>query len=212
MAPTRTVNEVQAPRVASATASPATAGQPPLPGVAWPPGASVAAPLAQPALVASAPVAFLEWLPSFWSDGPPPAKKARAAPFPLGEALTPVPGRLVDKILEGEFVDFSELLPDNVELRRREAERGIAAGWFTPRTPMRRLTSLLSWVQAFAAFAAVTLSSQPQRSTELMAYLRLLASYPGPSHQREGLVYTACACASFSRKSVKTKRKALESI
>ena len=145
--------------------------------------ARVATLLAQPALVASAPVGFPEWLPSFLSDGPPPGKKARAAPFPLGEALTPVPGRLVDKILEGEFVDFSELLPDNVELRRREAERGIAAGWFTPSTPMRRLTSLLSWVQAFAAFAAVTLSSQPQRSTELMAYLRLLV---GEAQRRGG--------------------------
>ena len=93
-----------------------TAGQPPPPGVSWLPGARVAAPLAQPELVASAPVALPEWLPSFLSDGPPPAKKACAAPFPLGDALTPVPGRLVDKILQGEFVDFFELLPDNVEL------------------------------------------------------------------------------------------------
>ena len=146
MAPTRTVNEVQAPRMASAAVNPATAGQPPPPGVSLPPSASVAAPLAQPTFVASAPAALLEWFPLFWSDGPRPAKKARAAAFSLGEALTPVPGRLVDKIFDGEFVNFSELLPDNVELRRREAERGIAAGWFTPRTPMRRLTSLLSWV------------------------------------------------------------------
>ena len=92
VAPTRTVNEVQAPRVASATANPATAGQPPPPGVSGPPGLSVAAPLAQPALVASAPAALPEWFPSFWSDGPPPVKKARAIPFAFGEALTPVPG------------------------------------------------------------------------------------------------------------------------
>ena len=41
------------------------------------------------------------------------------------------------------------------------------------RSPIRRLTSLLSWVQAYAAFAAVVPSHQPDRSTELMAYLRV---------------------------------------
>ena len=104
----------------------------------------------------------------------PAAKEARSAPFVIGEALPLVPGRAVDKILAGEYIDFSEFLPDNMELMRRDGERNMAAGWQSVRSPMRRLTSLLFWVQAHAAFAAVVLSHRPDRSTELIAYLRVL--------------------------------------
>ena len=107
-------------------------------------------------------------------DLAPPAKKARSLPFFMGEALPPVPGKSVDKIRAGEFIDFSELLPDNIELMRRDGERDWLADWHAARSPIRRLTSLLSWVQAYAAYAAVVLSEHPDRSTQLMAYLRVL--------------------------------------
>ena len=158
--------------------------QPPPPGVSGAGvGLSTAGP--QPGLGAGheAPgggTASTQWtLPAWtpppgWWDMAPAAKKARSAPFFMGEALPLVPGRAVDKILAGDYIDFSELLPDNMELMRRDGERDMAAGWQSVRSPIRRLTSLLSWVQAYAAFAAVVLSHQPDRSTELMAYLRVL--------------------------------------
>ena len=51
----------------------------------------------------------------------PPPKKRAVPVFVHGLGIPPVPGRLVEKILEGQFVDMAELLPDNIELLRREA-------------------------------------------------------------------------------------------
>ena len=47
-----------------------------------------------------------------------------AIPFVLSEALPVVPGKLVKKILRGEFVDMAELLKDNVEAERRRLAPG----------------------------------------------------------------------------------------
>ena len=51
----------------------------------------------------------------------PPPKKRAVPVFVHGLGIPPVPGRLVEKILDGQFVDMAELLPDNIELLRREA-------------------------------------------------------------------------------------------
>ena len=50
-------------------------------------------------------------------------------PFLLSECLAPVPAKLVDKIVRGDYVDMAELLRDNKLLRRRGGGRG------TPRPP-----------------------------------------------------------------------------
>ena len=42
-----------------------------------------------------------------------------AKPFLLSEGLPPVPGKLVARILKGDFVDMAELLRDNLEAQRK---------------------------------------------------------------------------------------------
>ena len=85
----------------------------------------------------------------------PLAKKPRRAapPFSLGLLLEVVPGRVVAKIAAREYVDLAELLPDNAELLRLEGKR---ERWLAPgsglRAPLRRIASVLQWIQAFAAF------------------------------------------------------------
>ena len=54
-------------------------------------------------------------------DTAPPPKKPAVPVFVHGLGIPPVPGRLVEKILDGQFVDMAELLPDNIELLCREA-------------------------------------------------------------------------------------------
>ena len=51
----------------------------------------------------------------------PPAKKRETDHFFHGVGISPVPGRLVQRIVDGAFVDMAELLPDNLELLRRES-------------------------------------------------------------------------------------------
>ncbi len=47
-----------------------------------------------------------------------------ALPFVLSEALPVVPGKLVQRIQKGEYVEMAELLKDNMEAERRRAAAG----------------------------------------------------------------------------------------
>ena len=91
---------------------------------------------------------------SFGLDESCPAGKEGSLSIVL-YGLTPVPGKAVDKILAGDFIVFSELLSDNVELMCRDGERDRSAGWHTAWSPIRRLTSLLSWVHGIFRGGAV---------------------------------------------------------
>ena len=46
----------------------------------------------------------------------------------VSESLPVVPGKLVRKILQGEYVEMAELLKDNMEMDRRMAAVGEAPG------------------------------------------------------------------------------------
>ena len=94
------------------------------------------------------------------------------APFTLGEGLPPVPGKLVQKIQRGEFVDMAELLRDNMELERRRTAREMpAAGLGLGVQPSRReVPDLISWVQCFGVYAAVVSVKHPDRLLQLLAY------------------------------------------
>jgi len=45
-------------------------------------------------------------------------------PFVLSEALPVVPGKLVQRIQKGEYIEMAELLKDNVEAERRRVAAG----------------------------------------------------------------------------------------
>jgi hypothetical protein len=91
------------------------------------------------------------------------------ASFTLGEGLPPVPGKLVQKIQRGDYVDMAELLRDNMELERRKASREstLALGIQPSR---REVPDLISWVQCFGVYAAVVTAKHPDRILQLLAY------------------------------------------
>ena len=73
------------------------------------------------------------------------------APFTLGEGLPPVPGKLVQKIQRGDYVDMAELLRDDMELERRKASRestlalGIQHSAKSPRGARPDLLGTVFW-------------------------------------------------------------------
>ena len=91
-----------------------------------------------------------------------------AIPFVLSEALPVVPGKLVKKILRGEFVDMAELLKDNVEAERRRLAPGENSQ--IPRPSRREIPDFESWLQCFSSYAAVVGSKYPHKCKELWAY------------------------------------------
>ena len=107
----------------------------------------------------------------------PPPKKRAVPVFVQGLGIPPVPGRLVEKILDGQFVDMAELLPDNIELLRRERSSSDS------KARLRQISSITAWAQCFATFVAIRAQAAPATVLALLAYMRLLireaARHPG---------------------------------
>ena len=105
----------------------------------------------------------------------------------MGEGTTPIPARLVRLIQAQKYVDFAELLPDNLELLRRMQATAEQAN----RRRLRQITTLPTWVQCFATYTGILLRKHAARAQEVMAYLRLVA-HEAQCHSGTGwLLYDA---------------------
>ena len=112
--------------------------------------------------------------------GTPPSANSKETvvtpqqPLVLSEGLAPVPAKLVDKIIRGDFVDMAELLRDNLEVQRRGSGQEEVASTAQPKKGRREIPDLLSWVQCFGTYMAVVASKRPDRVRELLAYQTLI--------------------------------------
>ena len=112
-----------------------------------------------------------------------------AYPLAVGEGTPLVLTRLVRLVQSGQFVDFPLLLPHNLELlRRRQASALTGANEASPRR-LREVSSLGTWVQCFAIYAAIVLRASSSRALDLMAYLRLVV-HKEQCHSRDGCCTT----------------------
>lgn len=91
---------------------------------------------------------------------------ATSPPFTLGEGLPPVPGKLIQKIQRGEYVDMAELLRDNMELNAGDP----LARHLGMQPSCQEVPDLISWVQCFGIYAAVVSVSHPDQILQLLAY------------------------------------------
>ena len=96
------------------------------------------------------------------------SEAAEPLPFIMSESLPVVPGKLVKKILKGDFVDMAELLKDNVEAERRRAASGESSQG--QRLSRREVPDFTSWLQCFSFYAAVVGNKYPHKCRELWAY------------------------------------------
>ena len=75
--------------------------------------------------------------------------------FMLSDGLAPVPGKLVAKIVHGEFVDMAELLHDNIEALRRCSGADTTSNRQSAKSARQEVPDILSWIQCFGVYAAV---------------------------------------------------------
>jgi hypothetical protein len=122
---------------------------------------------------ASVPAAAASLVPPAPAPATNPAILPTAAPvnafhLPSGS----VPQKLIKKILDLEFVDMSELLPDTWRLQDEEESKCC----HQPRRAPRRgpITDILRWVECYASFVAILTTRYPDKGPELMAYLRTI--------------------------------------
>ena len=105
----------------------------------------------------------------------------------VSESLPVVPGKLVRKILQGEFVEMAELQKDNMEVERRRAAAG-EAGQAT-RVNRREVPDFDTWLQCFSMYAVVICSKYPGKAKDLWAYQAFMVTEYRKCGGRGWLIY-----------------------
>ena len=108
-----------------------------------------------------------------WTMQQPPYHQVTTQPtvHPMAnDTLPPVPAQLCQRIIQGEFIDFSVLL--------RSATFPDAAADPLPSTqqPMKNISSFVTWMQAWSLYLLVILSHSPAKVLEIIPYQRLICS------------------------------------
>ena len=102
------------------------------------------------------------------------ASKKATEEVSVGWGLPPIPRRLYDKMLSGEYVDLAELPPARVMPR----EPSLSAGniWLVHSTELAKAQKKMvpdvgTWVQCFAIYASVVATQKPAQIPPMMAYM-----------------------------------------
>ena len=99
---------------------------------------------------------------------------AQAVPPPMSPDFALEDGLSVSGKMEaGQYVELAELLPDNLELLKREV--GPFFEWMPHlRSQLRSIPSVLSWACCFSTYAIVRCAADPSRAASLLSYMRLI--------------------------------------
>ena len=94
-----------------------------------------------------------------------------------------VPSRMRERITKGEFIDFEDLLPDNiscqatdnleVQATTHDAQRQFTINLGRPR---RRIMDFTSWLDAWTLYVAVLIDHSPLRASEFLVYQHIITS------------------------------------
>ena len=96
-----------------------------------------------------------------------------AAQFASGHGFPPIPKKLADHILAGEFVDLADLPPAKGKVRPLSTPEGsvllVHAHDFMQQKWL--ILDLATWVQSFSLYTAVVCSKSPERLTDILRYM-----------------------------------------
>ena len=122
---------------------------------------STTASLPSLASILSAPISSLSSLPT----------TCATQPLVVSSALTPIPGKVVEKVQKGTYVDFKEFLYDNILLVQRLQELGHTGPSLHSAVSTSRLRDVpdaLTWASCFLAYMATKIDHAETR--QLAAY------------------------------------------
>ena len=98
-------------------------------------------------------------------------------PFVVGPGFLPVPAKLVNQIVAGNYVDLSELLAANLNWFEQEPQLlldGRLILTVPPKHHRRRIKDIAAWVEAFTNFSLVLTSFFPHHWKDLTLYKLLI--------------------------------------
>ena len=101
------------------------------------------------------------------------------SPFSLGPGHTPIPAKLVSKILTGQYVEFSDLNPENLDMPEQPQQCVTIAGQYVIPSPSahpqkKGVDNIVTWVECFVSYMSVITAHMPHRSRDLLAHLSLI--------------------------------------
>ena len=130
-------------------------------------------------------------------SAPIPSIHSTSAPSP--SYPQELPSKLVRKILELEFVEMAELVPDS--WRTEEADYQCCSS-HNPRIPRRGpVTNILLWVECYSSLVAVLSSKYPNKIGHFMAYQKTIIKAHRSFVGEGWVVYDTC----FRRKAANMK-------
>ena len=101
-------------------------------------------------------------------------------------SLPAVPSRLKDKIISGEFIDFTSLLSRAMFSGTQSVEPSKFITFYLnpekddfsvrPTPPPRKISSFLTWMEAWNIYLAILIDHAPARAPQLVAYQRIITS------------------------------------
>ena len=116
----------------------------------------------------------------------------------MGEGLLPIPERLTKKIIQLEFVEMRELMPETWLSDEEESTRNTLSLLRRRTAPV---TDILQWLQCFAGMVGVLSQKYPHMVPELMAYQAMIVKC---SRDFEGLAWAQYDRA-YRRQAAQTK-------
>ena len=105
-------------------------------------------------------------------------QKSASKLVPVGAGLPSIPKKLVEQIQAGQYVDFGELPPAKGRTRPlpSQEEGHIVVVRAEDLTGTRKLIpDLATWLQCFAIYMAVSADKEPDRTSNLLAYMVTIA-------------------------------------
>lgn len=127
--------------------------------------------------------------------------------FILGPGRAPIPAKLVKRILSHEYIEMSELIPENLEDPPSEAMvLTLEGSTVVPKPNASKkgvIADILTWVECFNSYITVLTSACPSRSRDLLAYMALIIRtakrFGGTAWQEYDRAYRREAAASNLR-------------
>ena len=96
-----------------------------------------------------------------------------APQFAIGHGFPPIPKRLAERILAGEFVDLTELPPAKGKIRPLSAPEGSVLLVHAQDLMQQKklIPDIPTWVQCFSHYAAIVCCKYPDRRADLLGYI-----------------------------------------
>lgn len=89
--------------------------------------------------------------------------------FFIGPSYSPIPNKLVSKVISSQFVELGDLLPDNLMINETETQKFLDGKLVVASARRRRIEiqNILTWVEVFTIYSLVHYAYKPLRWADL---------------------------------------------